>query len=69
MSADIGAALQRTGKNEIDDGARRVKHIFDNKRRRAQVRLRGRFAMGRMNKYDGVAPVELVKNRIEQRIS
>jgi hypothetical protein len=25
--------------------------------------------MGRMNKYDGVAPVELVKNRIEQRIS
>ena len=67
--ADIGAALQRTGKDEIDDGARRVKHVFDNKRRRAQVRLRGRFAMRRMNKYDGVAPVELVKNRVEQRIS
>src|SRR5207344_250808 len=67
--ADIRAALQRTAKNKIDDGARRVKHIFDNKRRRAQIRLRGRFAMGRMNKHHCLAPIELVKNGIEQRIA
>src|SRR4029077_13068389 len=60
--------LQRTSENEVDDGPARVEHVFDDEGGRVQLRVLGRFAMGRMNKNRCVAPIELVEDRIEQRI-
>ena len=67
--ANIGAALERAGINQINDGAGSVEDIFDGERRRLQARVLRRFAVGRMDEHDGFAPVELVENRIERWIA
>src|SRR6185295_14277341 len=67
--AEVRAALQRPGVDQIDDGARRVKDIFDGEGRRMQTGVLRRFAVGRMDKNRRLAPVELVEQWIEQRIA
>src|SRR5437867_10294493 len=67
--ANIRAALQGAGKNKIDDSARRIEHVFHDKRRRVQARMLRCFAVGRMNENNGLAPVELIEYRIEPGIA
>ena len=69
MKRISGQRLQRAGVNQIDDGAGGVEDILDGERRRVQAGVLGRFAVGRMDKHHRLAPVELVEDRIEQRVA
>ena len=63
--ADVRAALEGAGKDQIDDGTVPVEDLFDDEGRRSQVRLRRRFAVGRMDKDNCLAPMKLVEDGIK----
>src|SRR5262245_46791325 len=66
---NLGTTPERTRKNQIHDGARGIKNVLDDERRCTQAGFRTRFAMGRVNKHHSASPVELVEDRVEQRVT